>query len=157
MVPSTWSARLSKTLWDQRRKLRLAHATSMQFKILPIRVCAEEMGHPQGPTPVQVDNTTDVGFANKTTKQKMSKAIDMRLYWLQDRKDQGQFKIFWIPGKKNLADYHRKNYPPSHHTVTRPTILYSSQYVICFTQCLMRGCVNPPKIAHPIRAYLGNP
>ena len=52
---------------------------------LPIRVCLEEMGHPQPPTPIQVDNTTAVGFANKTIKQKRSKAIDMRFYWIQDR------------------------------------------------------------------------
>ena len=36
---------------------------------LPIRVCLEEMGHPQPPTPIQVDNTTAVGFANKTIKK----------------------------------------------------------------------------------------
>ena len=63
-------------------------------ELIPICVCEEEMGHPQGPTPVQVYNTMVVGFANKNIKQKMSKLIDMRFYWLQDRKDQGQFKIY---------------------------------------------------------------
>ena len=33
---------------------------------IPIRNCLEEMGHPQPPTPTQVDNTTAVGFSNKT-------------------------------------------------------------------------------------------
>ena len=49
-------------------------------ELLPIRVAAIEMGHPQLPTPIQVDNSTAVGFTNKTIKQKMSKAIDMRFY-----------------------------------------------------------------------------
>ena len=38
--------------------------------LIPICVCEEEMGHPQGPTPVQVYNTMVVGFANKNIKQK---------------------------------------------------------------------------------------
>ena len=37
-------------------------------ELLPIRVCAEEMGHLKVPTPLQVDNTTSLGFANKTIK-----------------------------------------------------------------------------------------
>ena len=47
---------------------------------LPIRTTLEELGHPQPPTPMQVDNTTAVGFANNTIKQKRSKEIDMRFY-----------------------------------------------------------------------------
>ena len=82
----------------------------------------------------------------KNHQTKMSKAIDMRLYWIQDRKDQGQFTIYWSPGKKNLSDYHSKNPPPYHHIVMRPTILYSLHYVNYLTQCIMRWCVNPPKL-----------
>ena len=36
------------------------------------------MSHPQQPTPIQVDNSTAVGIANKSIKQKRSKAMDMR-------------------------------------------------------------------------------
>ena len=49
---------------------------------LPIRVCLEEMGHPQLPTPLAVDYTTAIDFANKTIKQRMSEAIDMHSYWM---------------------------------------------------------------------------
>ena len=35
---------------------------------LPIITCLEELGHKQPPVPMQVDNTTAVGFANKTIK-----------------------------------------------------------------------------------------
>ena len=52
------------------------------------------LDHPQPPTPLQVDNTTAVNFANNELKQKRSKAIGMQFYWLQDYSAQGQFKIY---------------------------------------------------------------
>ena len=61
---------------------------------LPIHINLEELGHPQPPTPIQVDNTTSVGFANNTIKQKRSKAVGMRFYWIRDRTCQGHFKIY---------------------------------------------------------------
>ena len=106
-------------------------------ELLPICVCAEEMGNPQVPTPLLVDNITALGFAKKTIKQKMSKAIGMRLYLIQYKKDQGQFTIYWRPVKNNLAGYHSKYHPPSHQTVMQPTILHYPHYVNCLTQCLM--------------------
>ena len=90
---------------------------------VPIRTCLEELGHPQPPTPIQVDNTTAAAFANGTLKQKRSKAIDMRFYWIQDRCQQDQFRIFWAPGAVNLGDYHTKHHPPTHHIKMRPKIL----------------------------------
>ena len=71
---------------------------------IPICTALEEMGHPQPPTPMQVNNTTEVGFANSTIKQKRSKAIDMQFYWIQDRTKQRQFVIYWQPGSQNLQD-----------------------------------------------------
>ena len=86
---------------------------------VPIVTCLNELGHKQPPTPIRVDNSTAVGFLNNTIKQKRSKSIDMRFYWLQDRCDQGQFQIYWAPGATNLADYHSKHHPPSHHQKLR--------------------------------------
>ena len=60
---------------------------------IPLLQSLEEMGNPQHPTPMQVYNTFSVGFANDTIKQKLSKAIDMQFYWIQDRSKQGQFII----------------------------------------------------------------
>jgi len=59
----------------------------------PIRVILEELGHPQPPTPLQTDNSIAQGIINGTVKQKRSKALDMRFYWLQDRVNQGQYTI----------------------------------------------------------------
>jgi hypothetical protein len=90
---------------------------------LPLRVTLEELGHPQPPTPMQTDNSTAAGFANDTIKQKRSKAIDMRFYWIKDRVRQKQFLIYWCPGPDNLGDYHTKHHSPSHHRRMRPTYL----------------------------------
>jgi hypothetical protein len=38
----------------------------------------------------------------------MSKYLDMRFHWLRDRIDQGQFRVVFVPGKKNLADFFTK-------------------------------------------------
>ena len=38
-----------------------------------IKTTLEEMGHPQPPTPVQVDNSTADAFANGTLKQQRSR------------------------------------------------------------------------------------
>eukprot|EP00957_Ditylum_brightwellii_P130302 9939585-Ditylum_brightwellii.AAC.1 len=49
-----------------------------------LRTALEEMGHPQPPTPIVIDNTTANGIVNDTVKQRRLRAIDMRFYWLKD-------------------------------------------------------------------------
>jgi hypothetical protein len=83
-----------------------------------------EMGHPQPPTPIQVDNSTAAGIANNSVKQKRSKAMDMRFYWIQDRIKQDQFRVFWNRGDRNKADYFTKHFPEKHHRDVRPTYLH---------------------------------
>jgi hypothetical protein len=73
---------------------------------------------------MRTDNSTADGIMNKTVKQKQSKSMDMRFYWLQDRVEQGQFKKNWAPGKINLADYHSKVQPTLVHRTLRPIYLY---------------------------------
>ena len=82
---------------------------------LPFRVTLAEMGHPQPPTPMEVDNETAIGFLNSIMKQKRSKAIDMRFYWVRDRVKQNQFLIYWRPGANNVGDYVSKHHSPAHH------------------------------------------
>ena len=52
---------------------------------VPIRTTLFEMGWTQGPTTIQVDNSTAVGIATKEFRQKKSKAMDMRFYWINER------------------------------------------------------------------------
>ena len=94
-------------------------------EVCPLRIALEEMGHPQSATPMATDNNTASGIATDTVKQKRSKAIDMRFYWIRDRVRQGQFKIYWSKGTTNRADYFSKHHPASHHQAIRSTYLYS--------------------------------
>jgi len=114
--------------------------------ICPFRIALEELGHPQPATPLQTDNSTASGIANDTVKQKRSKAIDMRFYWVRDRVRQGQFHIFWRPGSTNRADYFTKHHPASHHQAVRPTYLHlPSQHTNYYS------CLTSPLPAHPVR------
>ena len=87
---------------------------------VPVRITLEEMGHPQPPTPVQVDNSTALGIATGTIKQRKSKAMEMWFYWIRYRINQYQFNIYWKPGSTNRGDYFTKNFPPAHHTTVLP-------------------------------------
>ena len=84
-------------------------------KVIPIRHTLIKMGHPQPPTPLKTDNTTAQGILTKQFRQKRSKSIDMRFWWLKDRIEQKQFKAEWGPDKENLADYTTKFCITSHH------------------------------------------
>eukprot|EP00536_Pseudo-nitzschia_multiseries_P002668 jgi/Psemu1/5986/gm1.5986_g len=70
--------------------------------------------------------TAQEGVLNGTIKQKRSKMINMRFYWLEDRAEQDQFGIFWDSEKHNLADSPNKipPHPRSHHSRVRPIYLY---------------------------------
>ena len=89
----------------------------------PIRTCLAEMGFPQPPTPLKTDNSTAAGIINSSIRQKKSKAMDMRFYWIKDRVSQKHFLVYWEAGLTNKGDYYTKHFPASHHTQVR------SQYV----------------------------
>jgi hypothetical protein len=103
-----------------------------------LRGILEAMGHPQPATPIQTDNACANGIANDTVKQKRSRAMDMRFYWVRDRVRQGHFYIFWAPGNINLADYYTKHFAPSHHRSIRQNVLH-----IPSASHVMQGCVDP--------------
>ncbi len=89
-----------------------------------LRCILQEMQHhPQPQTPIQTDNLTAEGVINSWVRPKRTKSMDMHFKWLLDREQQGQFKIYWKPGKTNLADYFTKYHPPSHHRNVRVEFL----------------------------------
>ncbi|KAG7349113.1 hypothetical protein IV203_011710 [Nitzschia inconspicua] len=103
----------------------------------PIRACLEELGHPQGPTPIVTDNSTAAGIANDTVKQKRSKAMDMRFYWIHDRVRQIQFHIIWCKGALNRADHFTKHHPAAHHRAIRSAYLHEPKSTSTnYFQCL---------------------
>jgi hypothetical protein len=121
-----------------------------------IRIILIEMGHAQPTTPIQVDNNCAAGIANNTVKQRRSKAIDMRFYWLQDRECQGQFHIHWRKGAENLADYFTKHHSPAHHRRMRPTYLHmpASPHFTTFSSNVSGEGVLMPGNSPPHPGYL---
>jgi hypothetical protein len=90
---------------------------------VPIRTTLRELNHLQLPTPIKTDNSTASGIANNTLKQRKSRAMDMRFYWIRDRVKQNQFIIYWRPGTENLGDYFTKHHPASRHHLIRDSFL----------------------------------
>ena len=77
---------------------------------------------------MKTDNTTAEGLANDTVKQKRSKAIDMRFYWIRDRVKQGQYHVYWRKAEFNRADYFTKHHAPKHHLNMRHAYLHQSNH-----------------------------
>ena len=72
-------------------------------------------------------------------KQKRSKAIDVRFYWLKDRaQQQGQFYIYWDSGKNNFADYHTKHHPPAYYKRNRAV----QTFVEDLSPDSLQGCIE---------------
>jgi hypothetical protein len=92
----------------------------------PLCVTQLELGNGQPATPLRTDNSAAYGILNETIKQKRSKSMDMKYYWLQDRVRQKQFNVYWRQGKDNLADYHIKHHPAQHHQDMRPILLHQA-------------------------------
>ena len=115
---------------------------------VPERTTLIEMGHPQPPTKIQVDNTRADAFFNKNLKQKRFKSIDMPSYWIQDIFTQRQFKYSWRPVSTNLCNYHTKHHSPDFHRLIRHKYLHTENSINQMKLCLLWGCVN-----FPVRAY----
>ena len=116
-----------------------------------LRTILTAMGHPQPATPVQTDNACANGIANDSVKQKRSRAMDMRFYWVKDRVKQDHFFIFWAPSGINIADYFTKHFAPSHHRSIRPDVLH-----VPLSASVMQGCVDPcpRQPVYPAHAHL---
>ena len=111
---------------------------------VPIITALTEMGHPQPSTgtPLETDNATATGILRAQVRMKRSKAFDMRYHWLKDRIAQGQFNLYWAPGKTNSADYFSKHHPPAHHKLMRYTYLQRLAKSTSVPSSV-RGCVSP--------------
>ena len=66
----------------------------MAKNMIPLRNTLVEMGWPQPQTPIQIDNSTAVGFNNKTIVNKYTKLAKMKLWWIRDRESQEQFRYY---------------------------------------------------------------
>ncbi len=102
---------------------KLAALCIMTREDVYIRIILDEMIHKQPPTPVQTYNTMVDGIINRKVQPKRTKAMVMPFHWLRDREFQGQFWIYWQPGKLNYANYWTKHHAVKHHKNIRKEIL----------------------------------
>jgi hypothetical protein len=70
-----------------------------------------ELGYPQQPTIISVDNTVAEGLASDTINAKRSKSMDVRFFWLRDRVKKFQFAMKHLPGRWNISDFFTKPLP----------------------------------------------
>jgi hypothetical protein len=70
-----------------------------------------DLGYPQSPTLLRMDNTVAISIATESINAKRSKSMDMRFFWIIDRIKQGQFSVQHIPGEYNIADHFTKPLP----------------------------------------------
>lgn len=66
-----------------------------------------------------------MNLCNDNLKQKHSKSMDLRFYWVKDRVKQKQYAVSWKSGKSNLADYHTKTHSENHTMQMRPLHVHS--------------------------------
>ena len=86
---------------------------------MPLHNTLIEMGWPQPHTPIQTDNSTEVGFTNKTIVNKATKSADMTLWWIRDRESQEQFRYYCVLGYENDGDYITNHHPHIYHEAKR--------------------------------------
>jgi hypothetical protein len=70
-----------------------------------------ELGYPQQPTTISVDNTVAEGLASDTINAKRSKSMDVRFFWLRDRVKKLQFAMRHLKGRWNISDFFTKPLP----------------------------------------------
>jgi hypothetical protein len=70
-----------------------------------------DLGYPQPPTLLRMDNTVAIGIATASINAKRSKSMDMRFFWIIDRIKQGQFLVKHVSGQWNIADHFTKPLP----------------------------------------------
>ncbi len=62
----------------------------------------------QTPPLLFVDNECAIGLATSSVRPKKSKSINMRLDWLKERASQLFFRLVFLPGLINPADFFTK-------------------------------------------------
>ena len=88
---------------------------------VPLCNALHEMGHIQGPTPIQFDNIVANGIITDTVVQRIYKAMDMRFYWIHDQ----------CPPKNSMfiGNKEKKLLPTIHQRIISQNI--TSQFDLC--------------------------
>ena len=116
-----------------------------------LRLTLLELGHPQPPTPIHIDNTTTVGIVNNTIKRQCSRAMEMQYFWLLDGQAQKYFKFYYHPGQENLGDYPSKHHTADIHQHVRPYYVHTNKSPTLLPRALK------PSIRQGCAETLGDP
>eukprot|EP00804_Cyclotella_cryptica_P015695 CCRYP_018924-RA/>CCRYP_018924-RA protein AED:0.15 eAED:0.15 QI:0/-1/0/1/-1/1/1/0/1314 len=128
-----------------------------------MRLTLHELGHPQPPTPIHIDNSTTVGIVTNTIKRQKSRSMEMRYFWLLDQAVQKQFAFSHHPGEEILADYPSKAHSAPHHRLMRPFFTHQHNSPLFLLRAKLpsarRGCVEKPgsTYLHSLRRQVAMP
>lgn len=115
-------------------------------RAIPLRYILKELGHPQPPTSIKIDNETATNFIHNNITQKRSKSWDMRYYWLRDQKEQDKFDFYWDRSENNHADYWTKHFTALYHRLNRAKYVLDKKVVLSAAnmqfQPQLQGCVS---------------
>ena len=98
------TANLIKTVMSSVAEAEMGAIFLAAREAIPARNTLIEMGHPQGKTPIQTDNSTAHGVGNKNIRCMRRKSWDMRFVWMRCKESQKMFRVYGRPGTTNLAD-----------------------------------------------------
>ena len=125
-------------------KLGALFLNAQQAKIF--RLTLAELGHPQPPTPIHIDNTTTIGIVNNTIKRQRSQTMEMQYFWLLDGKTQKYFKFYYQPAQKNLGNYPSKHHMADIHQHVCPYYVHNNSFPLLLPCALKpgiwRGCAE---------------
>ena len=88
-----------------------------------LRKTLSDLGYPQPPTYILVDNKVAHGIASNTIEPRRTKSIDMQFHWLRDRVRLQEFIVIWRKGMYNLADIFTKPLSVQDHEAVMPLLV----------------------------------
>ena len=105
-------------------ELGVLFLNAMEVKLL--RLTLQELGHPQPPTPIHVDNTTAVGIVNSTIKRQYFRAMNMRCFWLLCQEAILILNVKYHLGEKHLGNYQTNLHNDAYHERMHPFYVYTN-------------------------------
>jgi hypothetical protein len=113
--------------------------------LVELTLTLTNLGHPQQSHPLLfVDNECAIVLATSSVRPKKSKSIDMRLDWIKERAGQNCFRLVFLPGLINPADFFTKILPTYRHIAAIPFLQSSLQSSRCSHQ------QGPPYLSLPL-------
>ena len=115
----------------------------------PVCVTLIKLMHPQPPkgTPLYTEKSNAKGIITSYIRQNLSKAFNIRLYWVRDCIKQRKLDLIWCKGKTNKAEYFTKRHPPWHHKKMWYQYLHKALISqLALRAHIVRGCVTPTTV-----------